>query len=44
MNVDPVTIGIIGTFLVFFLIFIGMPIAFALMLIGFAGITYLTLI
>ena len=39
---DPVTIGIIGTCLVFLLIFIGMPIAFALMLVGFAGITYLT--
>jgi len=39
---DPVIVGIIGTFLVFFLLFLGMPIAFALMLVGFAGISYLT--
>jgi tripartite ATP-independent transporter DctM subunit len=38
---DPVIIGVIGTFLVFFLLFLGMPIAFALMLVGFAGISYL---
>jgi tripartite ATP-independent transporter DctM subunit len=36
-----VTSGVIGTFLVFFLLFLGMPIAFALMLVGFEGITYL---
>jgi tripartite ATP-independent transporter DctM subunit len=36
-----VTSGVIGTFLVFFLLFLGMPIAFALMLVGFVGITYL---
>jgi tripartite ATP-independent transporter DctM subunit len=36
-----VTSGVIGTFLVFLLLFLGMPIAFALMLTGFAGITYL---
>ena len=35
------TSGVIGTFLVFLLLFLGMPIAFALMLTGFAGITYL---
>ena len=38
---DPVIVGVIGTFLVFFLLFLGMPIAFALMLVGFAGISYL---
>lgn len=39
---DPVVIGVIGTILVFFLLFLGMPIAFSLMLVGFAGIAYLT--
>jgi tripartite ATP-independent transporter DctM subunit len=39
--VNPVIVGVIGTFLVFFLLFLGMPIAFALMLVGFAGIGYL---
>ena len=39
---DPVIVGVIGTILVFFLLFLGMPIAFALMLVGFAGIAYLT--
>lgn len=39
---DPVTVGIIGTFGVFFLLFLGMPIAFALMLVGFSGIAYLS--
>ncbi len=38
---DPVTVGIIGTLLVFILLFMGMPIAFALMLVGFGGISYL---
>ena len=38
---DPVTSGVVGTFLVFLLLFLGMPIAFALMLVGFAGIAYL---
>ncbi len=38
---DPVIAGIIGTVLVFVLLFLGMPIAFALMLVGFGGITYL---
>jgi tripartite ATP-independent transporter DctM subunit len=42
ITLDPITAGIIGTFLVFLLLFLGMPIAFALMLLGFAGITYLT--
>jgi len=39
--VNPAIAGVIGTFLVFFLLFLGMPIAFALMLVGFAGIGYL---
>ena len=39
--VDPVTVGILGTILVFVLLFLGMPIAFALMLGGFLGIAYL---
>jgi len=38
---DPVIAGAIGTVLVFILLFLGMPIAFALMLVGFAGISYL---
>lgn len=38
---DPLIVGVIGTVLVFFLLFLGMPIAFALMLVGFAGVTYL---
>ncbi len=38
---DPVTVGIIGTLLVFMLLFLGMPIAFALMLVGFVGLSYL---
>lgn len=38
---EPVTVGIIGTVLVFVLLFLGMPIAFALMLVGFAGLSYL---
>ncbi|MCD6297027.1 MAG: TRAP transporter large permease [Deltaproteobacteria bacterium] len=38
---DPVIVGVIGTVLVFLLLFLGMPIAFALMLVGFAGISYL---
>ena len=38
---DPVILGVIGTFFIFFLLFLGMPIAFALMLVGFLGISYL---
>ena len=38
---DPVITGIIGTLLVFFLLFLGMPIAFALMFVGFLGVSYL---
>lgn len=39
---DPVTAGIIGILGVFILLVLGMPIAVALMLIGFSGIWYLT--
>lgn len=38
---EPVVVGTIGTLGVFGLLFIGMPIAFALMLVGFVGIGYL---
>ena len=38
---DPIIAGVIGTVLVFILLFLGMPIAFALMFVGFAGIGYL---
>ncbi len=38
---DPVTVGIMGTVAVFVLLFLGMPIAFALMLVGCAGVGYL---
>lgn len=38
---DPVTAGVLGTVLVFLLLFLGMPIAFALMFVGFVGISYL---
>ncbi|MCD6297855.1 MAG: TRAP transporter large permease subunit, partial [Deltaproteobacteria bacterium] len=39
---DPVIAGIIGTILVFLLLFLGMPIAFALMFVGLVGISYLS--
>ena len=39
---DPITAGVVGTLFVFFLLFIGMPIAFALMLVGLLGIGYLS--
>jgi tripartite ATP-independent transporter DctM subunit len=42
MMLDPVTVGVLGTLSVFLLLFLGMPIAFCLMLVGFAGITYLS--
>jgi len=38
---EPVTAGVVGTAAVFLLLFLGMPIAFALMLVGFLGITFL---
>lgn len=42
MMTDPVTIGAIGALVVFVLIFLGMPIAFAMMLVGFAGLSILS--
>ena len=39
---DPVVSGIIGTLLVFFLLSLGMPIAFSMMLVGFLGISLLS--
>ncbi|KMY68078.1 C4-dicarboxylate ABC transporter permease [Desulfocarbo indianensis] len=41
MMFEPVTVGVMGTLCVFLLLFLGMPIAFCLMLVGFAGISYL---
>ncbi len=38
---DPVTVGILGSCLLFVLLIIGMPIAFSLMFVGFVGICYL---
>ncbi len=38
---DPVIVGVVGTLSVFLLLFLGMPIAFALMFVGFTGISYL---
>jgi len=38
---DPVTVGIIGSCVLFFLLIIGMPIAFSLMFVGFLGVSYL---
>jgi tripartite ATP-independent transporter DctM subunit len=38
---DPVTVGILGSALLFLLLMIGMPIAFALLFVGFVGISYL---
>jgi tripartite ATP-independent transporter DctM subunit len=39
---DPVLSGVMGTILVFILLSVGMPIAFAMMLAGFLGISFLT--
>jgi tripartite ATP-independent transporter DctM subunit len=39
---DPVLFGVFGTFLVFILLSLGMPIAFSMMLVGFLGISSLT--
>ena len=39
---DPVLSGVFGTFLVFILLSLGMPIAFSMMLVGFLGISLLT--
>jgi TRAP-type mannitol/chloroaromatic compound transport system permease large subunit len=40
--VSPVTVGIIGSALLVFFLFLGMPIAFVMMFVGFLGISYLT--
>ena len=39
---DPITVGVLGTIVLFVLLFLGMPIAFAMMLVGVGGIAYLT--
>ena len=35
---DPITVGILGCLLLFVLLFLGMPIAFVMMFVGFSGI------
>jgi len=40
--VNPITAGILGSALLVFLLFLGMPIAFVMMFVGFLGISYLT--
>lgn len=42
MTLDPILVGILGSLAVFVLIFLGMPIAFAMMIVGFAGISVLS--
>lgn len=42
MHMDPATVGILGIGVLFLLLFIGMPIAYALALVGFGGISVLT--
>lgn len=39
---DPITVGIIGIFFMLLLLFLGMPVALAMMIVGFLGITTLT--
>lgn len=39
---NPITVGILGSGLLLFLLFLGMPIAFVMMLVGILGISYLT--
>jgi len=39
--VNPITAGILGSALLVFLLFLGMPIAFVMMFVGFLGIFYL---
>lgn len=38
---SPVTVGVLGSGLLLVLLFLGMPIAFVMMLVGFLGISYL---
>jgi len=40
--VSPIAVGILGSGLLVILLFLGMPIAFVMMLVGFLGISYLT--
>ena len=40
--IDPITVGILGSALVVFLLLLGMPIAFLMMFVGFFGIWTLT--
>jgi tripartite ATP-independent transporter DctM subunit len=39
--VSPIAAGIVGSFLLLVLLFLGMPIAFVMMFVGFLGISYL---
>ena len=39
---SPITAGILGSALLVFFLFLGMPIAFVMMFVGFLGISYLT--
>ncbi len=39
---SPITIGILGSVFLVILLFLGMPIAFVMMFVGFLGISYLT--
>jgi tripartite ATP-independent transporter DctM subunit len=39
--VTPIAAGIVGSFLLLVLLFLGMPIAFVMMFVGFLGISYL---
>ena len=38
---SPITAGLIGSGLLVFFLFLGMPIAFVMMFVGFLGISYL---
>ncbi|RPJ11110.1 MAG: C4-dicarboxylate ABC transporter permease, partial [Deltaproteobacteria bacterium] len=38
---SPIAIGILGSALLVFLLFLGMPIAFVMMFVGFLGISHL---
>jgi tripartite ATP-independent transporter DctM subunit len=38
---DPITVGVLGSGLLFLLLLIGLPIAYSLMVVGFLGVSYL---
>src|SRR3989304_8131369 len=38
---DPVTVGVFGSCLLLFLLLVGLPIAYSLMLVGFLGVSFL---